>query len=292
MKRIITFALIVVNIFLIISCTTKKEQELREQHLKDSFNGLVTAQRNEIETMLSQMKDIDNSLNQIASQYTELQTITNKIEGNNEPLAKGIVEKINAMTDMIAKDKEKIKALQGNLARQKNSFAQNEVLQNKLSELNSRLAEREDEVISLTKQLEEKNVNINNLNSQVAQLQQESQKNKSELSKLEDAQYSAYFIVGTKKELKAAGVIDSKGGFIGMGKTLMLASNTDVNNMQKIDIRNVSEIPLTGAKAKLITPHPSGSYSFEGGANKATSIRIESANEFWKNSRLLVIMVK
>ncbi|MDO5760744.1 MAG: hypothetical protein Q4Q06_06945 [Bacteroidota bacterium] len=292
MKKIFTLAIIVANICLLVSCTTKKEQELREQHLKDSFNSLVTAQKNEIATMLAQMKDIDNSLNDIASQYTELQTITNKMEGNDETLSRSIVAKINAMADMIAKDKEKIKALQGNLARQKNSFAENKRLQEQLSSLNGRLGEREDEIISLTKQLQEKNANISDLNSQVAKLQQETKKNKTELSRLEDERYTAYFIVGTKKELKKAGVIDSEGGFIGLGKTLTLAANSNIDNMQRIDMRNVDEIPLTGGKVKLITPHPTNSYTLQGGANKATSIKIESMNEFWKNSRLLVIMVK
>lgn len=292
MKKVFTLVLIVANICLLFSCTSKKEQELREQHLKDSFNSLVTAQKNEIETMLSQMKDIDNSLNDIASQHTELQSITNKMEGNNETLAKSIVEKINAMADMIATDKEKIKALQSNLYRQKNSFAENKRLQEQLVLLNGRLSDRETEILNLTKQLQEKNADISNLNSQVANLQQEAKKNKSELSKLEDERYSAYFIVGTKKELKKAGVIDAEGGFIGIGKTLTLAANSNIDNMQKIDMRNVDEIPLTGGKVKLITPHPTTSYTLQGGANKATSIKIESTTEFWKNSRLLVIMVK
>lgn len=291
MKKVFTLVLIVANICLLFSCTSKKE-ELREQHLKDSFNSLVTAQKNEIETMLSQMKDIDNSLNDLAAQYTELQSITNNMEGNNETLAKSIVEKINAMADMIAADKEKIKALQSNLHRQKNSFAENKRLQEQLVSLNGRLSDRETEILNLTKQLQEKNANISDLNSQVANLQQEAKKNKSELSKLEDERYSAYFIVGTKKELKKARVIDAEGGFIGIGKTLTLAANSNIDNMQKIDMRNVDEIPLTGGKVKLITPHPTASYTLQGGANKATSIKIESTTEFWKNSRLLVIMVK
>lgn len=292
MKKVFTLVLIVANICLLFSCTSKKEEELREQHLKDSFNSLVTAQKNEIETMLSQMKDIDNSLNDLAAQYTELQSITNNMEGNNETLAKSIVEKINAMADMIATDKEKIKALQSNLHRQKNSFAENKRLQEQLVSLNGRLSDRETEILNLTKQLQEKNANISDLNSQVANLQQEAKKNKSELSKLEDERYSAYFIVGTKKELKKARVIDAEGGFIGIGKTLTLAANSNIDNMQKIDMRNVDEIPLTGGKVKLITPHPTASYTLQGGANKATSIKIESTTEFWKNSRLLVIMVK
>ena len=292
MKKFIGFTFLLSAFLLMVSCNNKKEQELREQHLKDSFNNLITAQKNEIETMFAQMKDIDDNLNDIASQYQELQKLTNKAGDVDENTAKSIGMKINAMADLIAKDKQKLIALQNNLSKQKNSFAENARLQEQLVIINNRLREREEEIADLTSQLKDKNIKIDNLNSQVTKLEAEVKKNKSELSKMEDEQYTAYFIVGTKNELKKAGIIDSKGGFIGLGKTLTLASNSNVENMQKIDIRNVSEIPLVGKKSKLITPHPTGSYTFIGGESKATSIKIESASAFWKNSRLLVIMVK
>ena len=292
MRNIINYLLVVCCLVLLSSCNNKKEQELREQHLKDSFNNLITAQKNEIETMFAQMKDIDDNLNDIASQYIELQKLTNKAGDVDENTAKSIGMKINAMADLIAKDKQKLIALQNNLSKQKNSFAENARLQEQLMIINNRLRERETEIADLTSQLKDKNIKIDNLNSQVTKLEAEVKKNKSELSKMEDEQYTAYFIVGTKNELKKTGIIDSKGGFIGLGKTLTLASNSNVENMQKIDIRNVSEIPLVGKKSKLITPHPTGSYTFIGGESKASSIKIESASAFWKNSRLLVIMVK
>ena len=292
MKKFIGFTFLLSAFLLMVSCNNKKEQELREQHLKDSFNNLITAQKNEIETMFAQMKDIDDNLNDIASQYQELQKLTNKAGDVDENTAKSIGMKINAMADLIAKDKQKLIALQNNLSKQKNSFAENARLQEQLVIINNRLREREEEIADLTSQLKDKNIKIDNLNSQVTKLEAEVKKSKSELSKMEDEQYTAYFIVGTKNELKKAGIIDSKGGFIGLGKTLTLASNSNVENMQKIDIRNVSEIPLVGKKSKLITPHPTGSYTFIGGESKASSIKIESASAFWKNSRLLVIMVK
>lgn len=87
-------------------------------------------------------------------------------------------------------------------------------------------------------------------------------------------------------------MIDSKGGFIGIGKTITLAANSSIENMQKIDIRNVDEIPLVGKRVKMITPHSASSYTFIGGQSKATSLKINSTEEFWRNSRCLVILVK
>ncbi len=292
MKKIIGFTLLFSAVLLMVSCNSKKQQELREQHIKDSFNNLINEQKSEIETLFAQMKDIDDNLNDIQAQYTELQVMTKNTSEVDENTAKSIGNKINAMVNLIAQDKEKIAALQSNLSKQKNSFAENKRLQEQLLLLNSRLNERETEIANLTSQLKDKNIKIDNLNGEVAKLQAQQKKNANELSKLEDEQYTGYFIVGTKKELKKAGVIDDKGGLLGIGKTQTLSNNTTMDAMQRVDIRNVNEIPLVGKKTKLVTPHPSGSYTFVGGANKATSIHIDSPSSFWKHSKVLVIMVK
>lgn len=264
---------------------------MKEQMLRDSFNNVIKEQGTQVETLLAQITEIDENLNVISSKYEDLQAFANASEVDKNK-AQSIGEKINAIAELLAKDKERISALEANLASQKNSFAANKKLQEKINEMNQRVAEQENQLAALTQQLQDKNVQLDNLNAQVTKLQQDNKKTKSAMSALEDERYSAYFIVGTKKELKKAGVIDSKGGFIGIGKTLVLASNGNIQNMQKIDMRNINEIPLTGQKVKLITPHPTTSYTLTGNPSKPASIVIESIDEFWKNSRCLVIMVK
>lgn len=290
MKKTFIIAILTACVCL-TACTSKKEQQMKEQMLRDSFNNVIKEQGTQVETLLAQITEIDENLNVISSKYEDLQAFANASEVDKNK-AQSIGEKINAIAELLAKDKERISALEANLASQKNSFAANKKLQEKINEMNQRVAEQENQLAALTQQLQDKNVQLDNLNAQVTKLQQDNKKTKSAMSALEDERYSAYFIVGTKKELKKAGVIDSKGGFIGIGKTLVLASNGNIQNMQKIDMRNINEIPLTGQKVKLITPHPTTSYTLTGNPSKPASIVIESIDEFWKNSRCLVIMVK
>ncbi|MEZ4685229.1 MAG: hypothetical protein R3B47_03950 [Bacteroidia bacterium] len=67
---------------------------------------------------------------------------------------------------------------------------------------------------------------------------------------------TAYFVTGTKRELKDAKVIDSEGGVIGMGSTDKLAENFDrFLHFQKIDITTLEEIPVNSRKAELLTIH-------------------------------------
>jgi hypothetical protein len=62
--------------------------------------------------------------------------------------------------------------------------------------------------------------------------------------------------------------------------------------MTKIDIRNVSEIPLTGKKIKIISSHPTTSYELEGNQKTPASLRITNSELFWRTSRCLIIMTK
>ena len=86
-------------------------------------------------------------------------------------------------------------------------------------------------------------------------------------------------------------LVDKRGGFIGLGKAIVPADNTDFAALTKIDTRNTQEIPLTGKRIKIVTTHPDTSYSLEGDPARPTSIRITNPDLFWKASKCLVIMV-
>lgn len=289
MKRVI-LALALVALF--VSCSNKEELRLREQHLKDSFNTLLSAATDQKETLEAQMKDIDDNLMKITSQYAALRSIATKDGEISDNVAEHIKIQINAITDLLAKDKSRIASIQAQLSKQKNDSKKAEELQAKVNELNNKISESENQIATLTNDLKDKNIQLNNLNEQVAKLQQDSKKNKAELSKLEDERYTGYFFVGTKKELKQAGLIDTKGGFIGIGKTITMANNGDISAMKKVDTRNLNEIPLTGQKVQILTNHPANSYVLQGSQSKPSSLMITSVDDFWKLSRCLVIMVK
>jgi len=291
MKRILVISAVMIGL-LSFSCTNKEEQRLKEQHLKDSFNTLLNEKINENQSLEAQMKNIDDNLMRITSKYTELRQIVSSDAVINESLADHISTQINAIADLLQKDRNRIAYIQSQLEKQKQDSINTKELQKRINELNARIRDGENQITSLTEDLKNKNVELTNLNSQVTKLQEENKKAKADLSKLEDERYSAYFVVGTKKELKALGLIDSKGGFIGIGKTTTLATNGDISTMKKIDIRNISEIPLTGQRVEILTSHPAISYSLQGPQNRPSSLLITNSEEFWQASRCLVILVK
>jgi len=59
-----------------------------------------------------------------------------------------------------------------------------------------------------------------------------------------------------------------------------------------VDIRNVSEIKLYSKSVKLLTTHPSSSYTLTRDANKQYILRITNSQIFWSTSKYLVVLVK
>lgn len=102
---------------------------------------------------------------------------------------------------------------------------------------------------------------------------------------------TAYFVTGTKRELKDARVINSEGGLIGIGATKKLADDFDPNSFQKIDITTLEEIPVNARKAELLTSHPVDSYAFTEEGKDIQALKITDPDRFWSTSKYLVVVV-
>lgn len=100
---------------------------------------------------------------------------------------------------------------------------------------------------------------------------------------------TAYYAVGTMRELRANGVLTREGGLAGIGGVSKLdVAKLPKDYFKRIDLSNETEIPVIAKKASLVTPHPEGSYRFENGAEK---LLITDPKSFWSISKYLVIVV-
>ncbi len=270
-----------------VGCQNGAMQE-REKQLQDSFASVMSAKNAELEAFFQQLNEIETSLNEVTSTYSDVvENVSSNGETTKDAVA-GIKAKISNLGDILAADKAKLKSLNSQIYRLNN---QNKELQNFVASLESRIAEQEAQIQTLTKELEKKNATIKSLEKDVAGLKEADKKKAKQIAEIQDEKHTAYFAIGTKKELRTKNIVDRKGGFIGLGKSTVLANNSDFAAFTKIDTRNTQEIPLTGKKIKIVTPHPESSYSLEGDVKRPTSIRIVNPDLFWKASKCLVIMV-
>ena len=71
-----------------------------------------------------------------------------------------------------------------------------------------------------------------------------------------------------------------------------MTGNFNKSYFTKIDIRVQKEIKLYSKSAKILTMHPSSSYTLQQDANKQYVLRISNPQLFWSTSKYLVIQVK
>ena len=165
-----------------------------------------------------------------------------------------------------------------------------EQLKRTIENLTAQLEEKNAEVEKLRAELNAKDIHINELDEQiaglnenVASLQDEGTKKDQTISKQDKELNTAWFVFGTKKELKEQNILN---------KGEVLQQNFNKDYFTKIDIRVDKEIKLYSKSAQLLTTHPQSSYTLERDANKQYVLRITNAQQFWSTSKYLVVLVK
>ena len=207
----------------------------REKQLQDSFASVMSAKNAELEAFFQQLNEIETSLNEITATYSDVVADANATGETSQVVVAGIKAKISKLGDILAEDKAKLKSLNSQIYRVNK---QNSELKNFVASLESRIAEQEAQIQTLTKEIEKKNATIKSLEKDVAGLKEADKKKSKQLAEIQDEQNTAYFAIGTKKELRAKNIVDRRGGFIGLGKSTVLANNSDFAAFTKIDTRN------------------------------------------------------
>lgn len=106
-------------------------------------------------------------------------------------------------------------------------------------------------------------------------------------------QNTVYWVAGRKDELLQRGIIEQRGGMLGLGKTQVLARTLETADFTAADRTTLLEIPLpdptksyriitTNDMAGLDAPPADG--KFKG------SIKITAPQVFWRSSKFLVLM--
>jgi hypothetical protein len=102
---------------------------------------------------------------------------------------------------------------------------------------------------------------------------------------------TAWYCMGSRKELTDNSIIARDGGFLGLGKSEKLKSDFNRDYFTRLDVIRDTQITIAGLRPELITPHPAGSYKIftEDGE---TWLEILKPESFWSASRYLVIQVR
>ena len=282
-----TFLFSLITVF--FACNTdeleKKIAQLEAEKLE--ANGNLEGKEAIIVDFMGSMNEIESNLATIKEREGIITERFNK--GNvemDDNMKDQIIGDIDLINNLLLENKEKMKALNAKFHKSK-------------KESNLKIKELETMIETLAKRMQEKDAEIADLHTQLAEankqimvLFQEYNNRIEELGDQEDELNTAYFCYGSSKELKEQGVISKSGGFIGIGKTSKLSEDFNKEYFTQIDISIITEIELMSKKVKIITNHPSESYKIEGEKDSAEKLVILDSDAFWASSKYLVMVVE
>ncbi|GAB6982057.1 Cbp1 family collagen-binding glycoprotein adhesin [Prevotella dentasini] len=304
MKKLFVFA--VCGVLALAACNQEKKPAINPAEIQnDSLRAIIDARDNEINDMMGTLNEIQQGF--IAINAAE-ERVTLAKNGEGADKTAQIKENVQFIAQRMKENRELIQKLQQQL---RDTGFKGEEMKKTLAQLTTQLAQKDNELKQLRAELESKNIHIkeldetitglntdvsnlktdkenltnekNTLQTEKANLQTESSQ-KSETISTQDKQLNTgWYAFGTKKELKKQGVLAS-------GKVLQGSFNK--NYFTKIDIRNTKEIKLFSKSARLLTAHPSSSYSLSADANGQYVLRISDPQTFWSTSKYLVVQVK
>ena len=275
----------------IVSCKNEApKQDLAAIQLRDSLNQIIAQKDNEINDMIATFGDIEEGFREITEAQSRV-TLAKQGEGTNS--AKRIKENMQFIQQTMRQNKELINKLKQQL---RESSFKSEELKKLIDTMQQQLEVKEAQMQALREELDKKDIHIAeldetvaNLNTDVNELTEETTQKSQTISQQDKQLHTAWFVFGTKDELKKQNILTKDGLF---SKTRLLEKDFNRDYFTKIDIRIDKEIKLYSKSAEMLTSHPSSSYTLAPDANKQYVLRITDPNLFWSTSKYLVIQVK
>ena len=282
MKKLIVLAF---GGLMVASCNDgvkKAEQAALMQ--RDSLEQIIAQKDNELNDMMTTLSDIEEGFREITEAQNRV-TLAKEGEGTNT--SQRIKENVQFIQSVMKQNKELINKLKQQV---RESTVKGDQLKKIIDNLTEQMAVKDKQLQALREELDLKDIHISELDEQVADLNQnvttltEDNTQKAQtISPQDKALHSAWFVFGTKKELKEQKILDH-------GEVLQ--TNFNKEYFTKIDIRIDKEIKLYSSSAEILTNHPASSYTLQRDAKKQYVLRITDPQTFWSTSKYLVILVK
>ncbi|MBO7213014.1 MAG: hypothetical protein J6U99_00445 [Rikenellaceae bacterium] len=287
---IFSITLFMVGAFSCVSRQTAKQ--LTSQ--KDSLALVAAAKDSILNDVFASLTAISENLDMIKSRENIVTAQSGEL--NRETKTK-IAEDIQEIDQLLLENRQTIERLKNSAEQLRKANVRIAKLDKLVATLNAQIDQKDREITSLKENLEKRNVEVKQLTSKVATLNSTVAELDIKRAALEiqvDNQArelnTAYYIVGTAKELIAQGVI-TKSGFL--KKTFKVNGNTDINNMTRVDIRTTSGFKINHKRIAIASTHPSDSYTLVKNANgEIEKLEIKDRVRFWESSRLFVVVCK
>ena len=288
---IIALLLLIIAGFVVNSMYTNEQKKHLAvvENQKHTFTQLLTSRDSVINEWMLTFDQIEKDLNTVKEKENII-TMKSEDKEFSKDKKQQILKDIEYVNTLLDQNKKKIASLTAQLNKSGGTI---KGLQVRIAELETSMKERETEIADLKTNLTQKDFQIGQLNTKMSE-QEVAIAQKDEKITTQTAEMNKGFIAsGTYKTLKAKGLINKEGGFLGIGRKEAMLQGFSQSLFTQVNITETKSIPVNSKNAKLITFHPASSYELvRDKDNKIASIDIKNPDEFWKVSKYAVVEIK
>lgn len=274
-------------LFFMMICSSCVQRSKHNAVLAQRDTLLAQNERNE-KTMVefqTYIDEIANSLDSIA--YHESILFLPDPETPNGKVSKKLIKtRLDAFQELVDRQQLRIQVLEDSLDISNTNLRS---IKSLLIHMQGQIDDKNSQIEAIREELRANNATIRNLRhtitsleSDVSDLHQQNKEQEDILIAQNELINEAYFLMGTRKELI------SWGAMIG-GKA---SADPDIDNFIKVDIRYFTELQIPGARPKILTSMPAGSYTLERNYDGTSTLTISDPADFWKASKILIIQVR
>ncbi len=281
---------------MILSCNSNNETISENKIIINSLQSELNSKDKELNSLEFDKLNNDSIVNQYALYIQRIKNNINEIN-NQESIINNakskeefykadttnIINAIKIMSEKLIENESMISELNNAVKLEKNKNSQ---FATRVTELSTEVAKSNREIYFLREEL-------NSLNSSFEAIFNKYNEQNKKISFLNNKLNEIAYVIGTKSELLDNGVLTKSGGLIGLGKSRKLNSDFNTNYFTFSTKQDLKSIVLGYKSVKLMTPHPSESYKISKNTNEfIDSLLIFNVENFWKNSKFLVLEVK
>lgn len=288
-----------------VGCNQDKVEQLEREKAQ------LRADKKRQDSILNDFMSTFNEFEDNLAMIKEKESLITMGDENPEYRSQGkerVIQDIQMINDLLDQNRQIIDELTAKAERAEGLSSQYRrtigSLKRQLEERDQEITELKDQLVALDYRIEDLNTRIDTLSRTNQNLAQTTQTQRSRIERQRDslrnldqtvsqqdqALNTAYYVSGSKRELKGLAVIERDGLF----GSQELAKDFDPSAFNRIDIREMTEIPIDSRKPELLTVHPAGTYEFQDTNDDKDYdvLRITNPREFWKTSRYCVIRTR
>lgn len=279
----------------IFSCVSNSESVSEESRKIDSLQSVLSSKDQTINSLEFQNLNDDSIVNLYAlyiqkikdniNEINKQELIINNKKNNPDFINKDttdIIKSIKILSKKLQENESMIIALNNAVKLEKDKNSQ---FASKVTDLREEIARSNREVYFLKEEL-------NSMNASFEAIFKKYNLQNKKISDLNQKLNEVAYVIGSKSELLDNGVLTKSGGLIGIGKTRKLNSDLNTEYFTYVSKYNLQNIPLGYKTVRLMTSHPTNSYRLSNSNEIIDSLIIINLDDFWTNSKFLVVEVK